>query len=82
MNKIDTELFKKYVPEILINPGIQLLAMIESAKESHKRMIKIAEDYNNANKCFEEYKNKVIRRTSSNNWLKMHGYPMRRKKRS
>ena len=77
MKKIDRGLFEKYVPEIIINPGISLLAEVEYAKETYKRAIELGKVYTDSNKYFEDYK----RRTATNNYLKLHGYPMRRRRR-
>ena len=32
-----------------------------------------------AHSQLDKYRNKIIRKYAPNNWLKMHGYPMRRK---
>ena len=38
-------------------------------------VINIREAFKKFERCFRKY----MRNTRSNNWLKMHGYPMRRK---
>lgn len=60
------EKLKSYIPEIIcVNP----IVLVMSNTMHYRRMIT----------CLNAYKMKVIRSTRSNNWLKMHGYPMRRK---
>lgn len=60
------EKLKSYIPEIICaNP----IVLVMSNTMRYRRMIT----------CLNAYKMKVIRSTHSNNWLKMHGYPMRRK---
>ena len=54
---------KKYTPEY-ISP-IGMAASIINLREAFKKS--------------ERYFRKYMRNTRSNNWLKMHGYPMRRK---
>lgn len=38
-------------------------------------IIKVREAFKDPERCFRKY----VRSVQSNNWLKMHGYPMRRK---
>ena len=60
------EKLKSYIPEIVcVNP----IVLVMSNTMRYRRMIARA----------NAYKMKVIRSTRSNNWLKIHGYPMRRK---
>lgn len=60
------EKLNSYIPEVIcVNP----MTLIMSNVMCYRRMIARV----------NTYKMKVIRSTHSNNWLKMHGYPMRRK---
>lgn len=54
---------EKYAPEYLSPIGIEA------------SVIKIREAFKKSERYFRKY----IRNARSNNWLKMHGYPMRRK---
>ena len=54
---------EKYTPEYISPIGIE--ASIIKLREAFKKS--------------ERYFRKYMRNTRSNNWLKMHGYPMRRK---
>ena len=56
---------EKYTPEYISPIGIE--ASIIKLREAFK------------NKKFERCFRKYMRNARSNNWLKMHGYPMRRK---
>lgn len=61
------EKLNSYIPEIIcVNP----IVLVMSNTMRYRRMIT----------CLNAYKDEgYIRSTHSNNWLKMHGYPMRRK---
>ena len=60
------EKLNSYIPEVIcVNP----MTLIMSDVMCYRRMIARV----------NAYKMKVIRSTRSNNWLKMHRYPMRRK---
>ena len=54
---------EKYAPEYISPIGIE--ASIINLREALKK----------SERCFRKY----MRNARSNNWLKMHGYPMRRK---
>lgn len=54
---------EKYAPEYISPIGIEA------------SVIKIREVVKKSERCFRKY----LRNTRSNIWLKMHGYPMRRK---
>lgn len=70
---------KPYVPELL-SPVISCKATVELILASHKiiedRQKRLAKAYD---VCFNEYWYGYVRKVRSNNWLKMHGYPMRRR---
>lgn len=42
------------------------------------RNVMMGEAYKTAASEFRRYRYEVIRRTHSNNWLRLHGYPMKR----
>lgn len=71
------EKFKEYTPEISISVlaevSIQLIA--HSNRISRMRMQRLQESYDRLDSEFERWKRKV----RSNNWLKMHGQPMKRR---
>lgn len=54
---------EKYTPEYISPIGV--VASIITIREAFKKS--------------ERYFRKYMRKARSNNWLKMHGYPMRRK---
>lgn len=74
-NAINREKLEVYVPEALSVAAIA--GAIVSLVYNHRTValrdayMRIAEP--------DRYKLTVIQRTHSNNWLKMHGYPMRRR---
>lgn len=63
MQKEIAKKIEKYMPEY-ISP-IGAVASIINIREAFKK----------SERCFRKY----MRKARSNNWLKMHGYPMRRK---
>ncbi len=72
--KISDEILKMYAPNLALgNLGIASIVLARHYDALHEQL-------NISNKLYEKYKERVIREFSSNNWLKMHGYPMRRKK--
>ena len=71
---------KNYIPEaIVLTTG-----MATQLYTNHKIMTRnkevLAKCYKAIGERYEEYKRKVIYEFTSNNWRKMHGLPMRRKK--
>ena len=52
---------------------------VEGAKIHAKRCAALNEVYETMHANFERYKLMAIQQSHSNNWLKMHGYPMRRR---
>lgn len=69
------EKLRKYVPETISPLGIPL--MIARMRKLNKDVERLKETYSNVNKAWKDYSRSVLR-TRSNNWLKLHGYPMRR----
>lgn len=65
---------KSYVPTLLSLSSVNLLE--RSHEIMNRRNERIANAYD---VCFNEYWYGYIRKVRSNNWLKMHGYPMRRR---
>ena len=71
MKELLPEKLEKYVPAQLSIDGFKnMIYRIKTAKKQFERLRK---SYNDMNKSFESYKFQA----HSNNWLKMHGYPMR-----
>lgn len=71
------ELFKKYSPQILTTVGaVGFIANTNISSMRTKRMYEAL--YKATGNEF--YKIRVMQITHSNNWLKMHGYPMNRKR--
>lgn len=73
------EKIKKYTPEVLNRElvEISIRAIAYSNYLNRKRIQQLQKAYDRANSEFELYK----RNNKSNNWLKTHGYPMRRRRR-
>lgn len=69
------DVVKKHSPEILLGAGIAgMIAqtmMVRNPSRVYLNLYKATGD--------ESYLVKYYRLTKSNNWLKMHGYPMRRR---
>ena len=63
MQKEIAKKIEKYMPEYISPIGV--VASIINIREAFKK----------SERSFRKY----MRNTRSNNWLKMHGYPMRRK---
>ena len=64
MQKEIAKKIEKYTPEYISPIGV--VASIINIREAFKK----------SERCFRKY----MRNARSNNWLKMHGYPMRRKR--
>ena len=71
------ETMAKYAPRSLSVFGVAYI--LEAAVMEAKRHIALTEAYECMNAEIARYKLTVIQNSHSNNWLKMHGYPMRRK---
>ena len=69
------EIMKKYVPEILCAPGIAM-SLMDISHVKHNANMQILKTLADQS---DYYRLKYIRKTRSNNWLRIHGYPMRRK---
>lgn len=54
--KIDTDVFEKHVPEILINPAITFEAMLMAQHQAEIRKQCYEKAYDIANKSWEHYK--------------------------
>lgn len=67
----------KYAPQYLSVSGIACI--LEGALIEAKRSATLSAAYESMNAEFARYKLRVIQNSHSNNWLKMHGYPMRRR---
>lgn len=69
------EKLNAYIPEtIVLNP----MTMVWYADICYQRAMAGILATKTANSEYENYRIKVLRRIHSNNWLKLHGYPMRR----
>lgn len=68
---------KKHKPEIMIASGmVGIICDIQSSLRGNKPLLyKRLYEYTRN----EYYEIRYMQLTHSNNWLKMHGYPMRRK---
>lgn len=85
MNKpnIDWTKFKETV-KIYTPPAISGLRIAFSMLEiginiGSKKMQEAAAAYLSSEDMYIKYRDSVVRYQKSNNWLKLHGYPMRRK---
>ena len=68
---------KRALPEIVMANSIFMVAMAH-----HKDRDQLAAYTTLANAMLsDDFRYKTIRKFASNNWLKMHGYPMRRRRR-
>lgn len=71
--KLSPDIIDKYIPEALSVNGIAF--MIASNRLMNRRFKELTMAFQNANHAYERFRLKNY----DNNWLKMHGYPMRRK---
>lgn len=69
----DLENMKKYVPEQL--KIYSVMGMLCQSYMFEKRTEVLTKSFSEVAKSYKRY-NRLVH---SNNWLKMHGYPMRRK---
>lgn len=70
----------KHAPSCLsVDPITSMFIVIKAAATQHCRNVALADAYMTMNAEFARYRLKAIQETHSNNWLRMHGYPMRRK---
>ena len=75
--KIALPAIKAHVPTIAMVNSFYMLAMAH-----HKDCAWLAAYTTLANAMLsDDFRYKMIRKYASNNWLKMHGYPMRRRRR-
>lgn len=65
------ECFDKYLPPIISIPILDTVTIGRRFEAVMKGRIAMISD--------DKYRTKVLRNLHSNNWLKMHGYPMKRK---
>lgn len=73
-----TDVVKKYAPQHLI--GVGIAGLMWDHMTSKRQLSTLAACYGTASVQYQSYKHKVERRSHSNNWLKMHGQPLRRGK--
>lgn len=59
--------------------SLMLNAMCVDFIIGQRRRESLIKSYDAIAKNYESYKSKAIHEFAPNNWLKMHGYPMRRK---
>ena len=69
------EIMKKYTPTIVTSAGVAMFV----DDISHRKNVAMMQALNTLANYSELYRSKYLRKFKSNNWLKMHGYPMRRK---
>ena len=69
---------KKYAPQMLLGAGVA--GIMISNHTSQTRLKVLACCYGKTSTQYKTYKRKVERKSHSNNWLKMHGQPLRRGK--
>ena len=69
---------KKYVPQMLLGAGIA--GLMWDHMTSKRQLSILAACYGTTSVEYQSYKRKVERKSHSNNWLKMHGQPLRRGK--
>lgn len=69
--------FEKYVPKHL-DARISITILAQAFSKSRKRIEMLRATFDEMNKSYGRY----VLQVHSNNWLKMHGYPMRRKGRN
>lgn len=66
-----------FLADMILLPSF--VALYHTTQE--KRIAALEASYKMLEDSYSVYKDKVIRKYSANNWLKMHGYPMRRRAR-
>lgn len=64
---------------LILDPEVLKVCMMFGSKQTKQEFAAIAKAYLELAKYGDE--SYLIRKYKSNNWLKMHGYPMRRRKR-
>ena len=64
---------------LILDPKVLRLCMAFGSKETKQKMVATAKSYLELAKYADEAY--LARKYKSNNWLRMHGYPMRRRKR-
>ena len=72
------KVIEKALP-LILDPEVLRLCMAFGSKETKQKMVTIVKSYLELEKYADEAY--LARKCKSNNWLKMHGYPMRRRKR-
>lgn len=72
------EMVMKHTPEVLRPEYVA--GMIYSIRKTTKRLNDLKKSYEDLDRAFMEYARNATRKIHSNNWLKLHGYPMRRGK--
>ena len=77
MEKHVKEQLKKYEPAIL-SPNAIAALLITSRKINTRLMAMLRAQGLMTKAAYEKY----VRNARSNNWLKMHGYPLRRKEKA
>lgn len=71
------EKFKEYIPETLsMDPIAEMVLDLRLTMERLKQIKQLRSIYEQVNRDMYEYRY----RNKSNNWLKMHGQPMRRRR--
>ena len=58
---------------------ITIEALTRSMERGAYRSEQLRQIINDVNTAYIKYRNTVYRKCMSNNWLKQHGFPMRRK---
>lgn len=78
MNEERKELLKKYVPTVLLPCSTAM--MVINSKAAIRQQAVLLEGFERLTKEYGQYRKKAFKRLNTNNWLKMHGYPMKRRK--
>lgn len=72
------DVVKKYVPQMLLGAGVAGIMIGNHTSQTKLKVL--AACYGTTSMQYQSYKRKVERKSHSNNWLKMHGQPLRRGK--
>lgn len=76
---MDTSNIKRCLPlpeNIILSPYMAMYCILETREIMKRRIASLSKEYIKTNTALKKY----VMRGKSNNWLKMHGYPMRRTK--
>ena len=75
---INKDIMKSFVPSTIF-PISSISAMVGSNRVSVLRARELSRQLVDMTDAYERYKYRAFRELHTNNWLRMHGYPLKRK---